>query len=116
VSTDSTEVRLARIEERMAGVAMALADRTVEIERRLEDLNHAHAKNIADKAFFVSEDKFGGFVKEIQAWQRQVDTQLSELSGRAGGAIQVRNTSQQNWVLVLMGLALLVATAVAFLK
>lgn len=116
MSTDSTEVRLARIEERMAGNERALIVQTADLARRLEDLNHAHAKNIADKAFFVSEDKFGGFVKEIQAWQRQVDTQLSELSGRAGGAIQVRNTSQQNWVLVLMGLALLVAIGVAFFK
>lgn len=112
---ESVEIRLARIEERLTAMSEALKLQAKEYERRLMDLNHAHDKQVADQATYVTGDTFHGFIKEMQALQRSVDSQFAELKGGVAGAAKTRSATHQSWVLVLMGLGVVVAIALALL-
>ena len=61
----------------------------IEYERRLTDLNHAHEKQVADQATYISGDKFEGFVREFYQWRDQTQKTLTLLEGRTGGSQDV---------------------------
>lgn len=78
-------VRLAVLEERMAGVNVALALQAKEYERRLLDLNHAHEKQVEDQSTYVSLDKFEGFEDKVNEWQSRTQIAFATMGGREKG-------------------------------
>lgn len=75
------ELMQARIEERDKARVLQAA----EISRRLLDLNHAHEQNIERNAEFVSEEKFGGFVREFREYKETTSEALTLAQGSAKG-------------------------------
>lgn len=62
--------RLAILEERIARYDERRKDQALEYERRLSELNHAHEKQVADQATYVSLDKFEAVDARVQALER----------------------------------------------
>lgn len=47
-----------RIDQRLCAQAKALTLQAKEYERRLEDLNHAHAQHLADRALYLPRETY----------------------------------------------------------
>lgn len=54
-----------------------------ELARRLDELNHAHAKATEDKMQFLPREVFEQSQKEERSWREQVNNTLAEAKGRA---------------------------------
>ncbi len=113
---ESTEVRLAVLEEQIKASRIEIEKQAREYLRRLDELNHAHSQNAADKINFVSSEKFDGYVENQDAWRSKVDTALAVLEGRAGGIGLARTTAQQQITLLILAVGVMVALAVAIWK
>lgn len=93
------ETRVAVLIERLRGAAAELKLQAVEYERRLGDLNHAHDKQVADQATYVSGDKYEGF-------QTEVRSALASLQGRASGLTSARTLFFEILSLIIASVAL----------
>lgn len=82
---DTDHDRLVILEESVKGMKENLLLQAHEYERRLTDLNHAHAKAIEERALTISTDKFDGYTDKVEAWQTSVNQTLAELKGRSAG-------------------------------
>ncbi len=82
--------RIVVLEERLKGMDKALALQSIENHRRLDELNHAHEKQVKDQATYVSEDKFNGFLAEYGQWRNSVMKTLAETAGTSQGSITSR--------------------------
>ena len=78
-----------------------------EYERRLSELNHAHDKQVADQATYVSGARYEGWQGEINSWRGQVSATLSELAGRTG-----MNTTFRGNMVQIVTIAIAVAALV----
>lgn len=87
------EVRVSVLEERMRGRETALQLQGNEYERRLAELNHAHAKQVKDQATYISQDKFEGFLAETHVWRGKIDKTLDAMEGRYSGIGTIREIS-----------------------
>ncbi len=99
--------RIVRLEERVRSDRRALKLQRKEYKRRLRDLNHENAKNLARNAEFVSLDKFEGMESESRRAREAVQVTLSELKGRESGILSARALLFTIIGLVLAVLALL---------
>jgi hypothetical protein len=77
--------RIIVLEERIRGIELATALQAKEYERRLQDLNHAHDKQVQDQQTYISEDKFNGYQSKIDGWRTTVDAFMAKNEGRSGG-------------------------------
>lgn len=94
---------------------LALKKQALEYERRLDDLNHAHARSLEDRAAYVQREIYEQTQKDFQNWKVQVtadSTQLAErLRSEQAATASALATSQRfvNWMLaaisLVMGLA-----------
>lgn len=110
-------VRIAVLEEKVAAAEREKLLQAREYERRLTDLNHAHEKQVKDQQTYISEDKFNGFIGEINAWRGTIDawktTVVSTLSGFEGGktgSTVLRNLVIQS-ITILISLSALMIVA-----
>lgn len=78
---DCLQTRIAVLEERDRNRDRALALQAAEYERRLQDLNHAHARATEKNAEYLPREIFEASVKENLEWRRGVDNKLSSASG-----------------------------------
>ena len=108
--------RLAVLEEQVKALRAEIADKAVEYQRRLLELNHAHEKQVKDQSTYVSDDKFSGYVSKVDARLEKVDARLeqitktlSELEGRSGG-----KNSVQELILKILPLLIAALTLAAF--
>jgi len=113
---ESVTVRLSVLEEQVKADRRALELQAKEISRRLDELNHAHEKQVKDQQTYVSADKFDGYVANQDSWRSKVDTTLALLEGKSGGVGLARAALNQNIMLVIMGIGVLVALGVALYK
>jgi hypothetical protein len=62
-------------------VAKAVELNHVEILRRLDELNHAHAQNVIDKQEFLPRQMFEQFSNDNAKWRESVTKSISESAG-----------------------------------
>jgi len=106
-------VRIAVLEEKVQAAEREKILQAKEYERRLLDLNHAHEKQVKDQSTYISDDKFNGFVGEVNAWRGSVTTAVANLEGKKGGESSLRTTLLTFGMFVLQMIGLLI---VAFRK
>lgn len=82
-------VKIAVLEERVRGLDKALLLQASEYERRLDELNHAHAQQVERNAQYVSRELWDSRNKEVDDWRRAVDNRLSRNVGIAIGVSAV---------------------------
>jgi hypothetical protein len=97
-------VKIEVLAERVHAVAKALRLQAKEYSRRLEELNHAHDKQVQDQATYVSSERYDGTIKEWTTWRMSVERQLSELTGRERG-IGMSRANLIQIILIAIGLA-----------
>lgn len=85
-SNESLETRLGVLTERVTGSERAMVLQAKEYERRLEELNHAHARQVAMQMTFVSKDSWDGMME----WRDGVNKSLTLLDGKAAAASSAR--------------------------
>jgi ElaB/YqjD/DUF883 family membrane-anchored ribosome-binding protein len=64
---------IAILQERLRSSDEALKSQAREYERRLQELNHAHAQQIARNAEYVPRESFDSRNAQIDEWRREVD-------------------------------------------
>jgi hypothetical protein len=74
-----TEIEV--LKERIRGIELALALQADEYARRLEELNHAHARAQERNANFLGMEAYEEHRKQLEQWQRAVDSFISESRG-----------------------------------
>ena len=83
------EVRLAemekRLDERQRIHDNALTLQAREYERRLEGLNHEHARLASDRERYTTREKFEDHLHTFDTWKAQVNTAIATASGKAAG-------------------------------
>jgi recombinational DNA repair ATPase RecF len=105
---ESHSVRIAVLEQQLRDRDIQLALQAKEYERRLDELNHAHDKQVEDQRTYVSEDKFAGYASKMDTWRNDVSLALAQLQGQAGGKGSVGRIVVQVLTLLISG-AVLVA-------
>ncbi len=60
-----------------------------ELERRLNDLNHAHQNMLADRALFVRVDIHDRFYQEYREWSQRVDKVMATQAGRSAAYVSL---------------------------
>jgi hypothetical protein len=78
-----------------------------EYHRRLELLNHEHAKQVEERNLTVSAEKFDGYEKQMTIWRDSVNKALNELQGHTGGSNSARQLTLQILPLLISTGALL---------
>jgi len=71
------------VESRFAAFQREHDIQATELSRRLDELNHAHAKSVEDKAQFLPREVFDQSQREERSWREQVNNTLAEAKGRA---------------------------------
>jgi hypothetical protein len=88
-------VRVAVLEEQLVSLRREIATQAVEYQRRLAELNHAHEKQVADQATYVSDDKFRGWQAVVESYMSETRDKLATIAGRQGGISSTRATMFQ---------------------
>lgn len=88
--TDAIE-RLIRLEEKHEGALKALALQAAEYERRLDQLNHAHAKAESDRGRFVTVELNDAYKEKVDGRFDYITKQLAEIDGNAKGTSSTRH-------------------------
>lgn len=83
-STD-LHVRIAVLETVIIGLREAISLQASEYERRLNELNHAHAQATADRNKFINSDLFYSKLDEIVKWRSELDAWRGRVVGIALG-------------------------------
>jgi hypothetical protein len=89
--TDATKIAV--LEEKIAGLQKAISLQAAEYERRLTELNHAHAQATTERRQFLQQDVFMTFKDANNNWQREMEVWRSRVigigigSGLAGGGV-----------------------------
>jgi len=96
--SDTDAIKIAVLEEKIAGLQKAIELQGLEYERRLTELNHAHAQAAADKNKFVTSEMFYAYKDSVNTWQREMEVWRSRVIGIGigsglvgGGAVQLIN-------------------------
>jgi hypothetical protein len=79
-------VQVAILQTRVQNLTDNIARQALEYERRLTDLNHAHAQATVDRNKYVSADLFYSKLDEIAKWRGEFDQWRSRAIGIAIGA------------------------------
>lgn len=79
---------------------------TAEYERRLDDLNHAHAQAVTDKAQFLPRETYNTSEALLTIWRREVDAALTSSSARHALTISIFSASGTILALVLWGVSI----------
>src|SRR3990167_2689653 len=79
-------VKIARLEEQVAGLREAVKLQAAEYERRLAELNHAAVRLAADKMQFVNVDVFNVKMDQVMHWRGGIDRWRAKMTGIAVGA------------------------------
>lgn len=83
--SDDYDIKIAVLEERQHGFDKAILLQAREYERRLRELNHAHAQQVERNAHYVSRELWEARNHEIDDWRRTVDSRMSRSAGIAIG-------------------------------
>lgn len=86
--TDDTNgylVRIAILETQITNLKENLTIQAREYERRLTDLNHAHAQSVSDKATYMTKELFDSKHEELIVWKSELDRWRAKLYGFALG-------------------------------
>ena len=88
MSEDSCEhlLKIAVLEAQLAGMKENILLQAKEYERRLTELNHAHARAADDRTKFVSNELFSAKMSEFVKWQSNIDQWRSKVFGIVLGA------------------------------
>lgn len=79
-------IKIARLERDVAHLKESIKLQASEYERRLTELNHAHAQSVVDKAKFLSADLYHAKMYELEKWRSEIDTWRARIIGIAVGA------------------------------
>jgi hypothetical protein len=82
-----TEIEV--LKERTRGMEIALVLQAEEYARRLEELNHAHARAQERNANFLGMEAYEEHRKQLEQWQRSVDSFISEARGSKSSIISM---------------------------
>jgi hypothetical protein len=80
---DDDSVSLREFEQRLAAIDKATELQAKEYERRLSELNHAHAKAEERDELFLKKEVFEITLAEWRIWRDSVNSMASEAKGRA---------------------------------
>lgn len=82
----SDATRIAVLEAIIDGLKDSIVLQAKEYERRLTELNHAHARATTDAARFVTAELFYSKYDELAKWRSELDQWRSRVIGIAIGA------------------------------
>lgn len=106
--THKIAIRQARLKEKLKGLETALRLQATENLRRLDELNHAHARQVETQRTYVSDDKFNGFVGEINQFRNSVSKTIAEFTGTERGMVSARALTMSVIALLIPIVALIV--------
>jgi hypothetical protein len=85
MSEADQQVKIAVLENEVRNLKSAIELQAKEYERRLSDLNHAHAQATVDKSKFVSGELFYAKLDEVAKWRSEMEKWQSKVIGIAIG-------------------------------
>jgi hypothetical protein len=94
---------------------LALEKQASEYERRLDELNHAHARSLEDRTQFLQANIYEQTQKELAAWKLQVTTDTTIMAERlkadqvATATALASNQRMVNWIMSALMIMLAVA-------
>lgn len=77
--------KIAVLEERIQGLREAISLQAAEYARRLDELNHAHARATEDKGKFITGELFYSKWDEMVKWRSEMDNWRARVIGIAIG-------------------------------
>lgn len=77
------------LEERLRGMDKATDSQVQEMQRRLLDLNHAHAEKLVDMERKLPRETYEIFERSTNMWREEVNKQLSNAQGRTAAYVSV---------------------------
>jgi len=89
------------LEQRMDAMDKEHKLQAEELARRLDELNHAHAKQVQDRGEFLTRAVFDQSQKEERSWREQVNNTLAEAKGRATMLAAIMSTAVGIIVLII---------------
>jgi hypothetical protein len=78
-------LKIAVLETEVKNLKEAIKLQALEYERRLAELNHAHAQAVSDKNKFMTSELFYSKYDEIAKWRSELDQWRSRIVGIAIG-------------------------------
>jgi hypothetical protein len=79
---EELDVRVAVLEEHLRGMETALQLQHEEYQRRLDELNHAHEKQVQDQATYVERRLYDAGMTEWGKWREQTNAAVATWDGR----------------------------------
>jgi hypothetical protein len=79
------ETNIAVLIERISNLKQQITTQALEYERRLTELNHAHARAAEDKNKFTTTELFYAKIEEINKWRLEMDQWRAKVIGIAIG-------------------------------
>jgi hypothetical protein len=81
----SDETKIAVLQSEVANLKQSIILQAKEYERRLTELNHAHAQSTIDKSKFLAADMFYVNKDDVNKWRNEIDQWRSKVIGIAIG-------------------------------
>jgi len=85
METETPEIRIARLEERLKARDEALGLQAAEYERRLALLNHAHEAAQQRDSLFVSTERYDAHESDLAKWRNSIDVEIGAMKGKIAG-------------------------------
>jgi len=82
---EELKTQIAVLQEKIASMQEAKVLQAKEYERRLEELNHAHAKAEQRNADYLPRELFERTMEELRLWRERVDHSISTAQGSRAG-------------------------------
>lgn len=92
--------RVSILEERDRALRREIALQAAEYARRLDELNHAHAKQVTDQQTYVSGDTYRGWQGEINTFREEVGRFMAAQMARSAGSSGTRDLALQIMVAI----------------
>jgi len=77
------------MEEKFNSLSKANDLAYIELQRRLDTLNHAHQNMLSDRADFLRIDTHNRFYQEFTVWKDTINRQVSNIQGRATATVTI---------------------------
>lgn len=103
MATDDIEIRLARLQERVAAMREATALQAIEYERRLQTLNHSHDKAIEVQHTYVTQDRYEDKIASTEAAFHLAVGQVNEKLDEHVKRYEERHTQLQEVLATMQG-------------
>lgn len=82
---ENLKTEVAVLKEKIVCLISARDLQAAEYHRRLDELNHAHAKAEQKNADYLPRELFEQTIRELSGWRHEVDKELAETRGSKAG-------------------------------